>query len=419
VDNAYNRKLGRVGMPLGTRVVSISGACAMGASAPRSGTGGQRCYVDNPYNRKLGRVGKPLGSHVISKRGSVQKLVNEHTLQDLVDALRGLGFSDANRPRYEHAVYILERERVEESWRSDGIRPSTDVSRLTDRTSGEIIPYSELKTNKKPIGRGGYGEVYAGQWHGTPIAFKKLLYQHISRKLLNNFTKEMRILAALNHPNTVKMFGAVVEEGNIGIVMEYMSRSLYRALFWDEPQFPKEKKKQVITQIASALEYLHTNDKEKIAHCDIKSENILLDHADNAKLTDFGISVIKSATQTSLSTAGGPAAPPGLGTPRYSAPEVLRGELLSMVQLLRTDIYSLSLVVFELLTEEEPFEGLNYIQLQANVGRGSLRPCAPDIKLSRQVLRLLERCWDGDASKRPTAVEFNREWSSITVLVED
>ena len=419
VDNPYNRKLGRVGMPLGTCVVSTtgSGACAVGASASRSG--GQRCYVDNPYNRKLGRVGKPLGSHVISKRGSVQKLVNEHTLQDLVDALRDLGFSDASRPRYEGAVYILERERVEESWRRDGINPSTDVSRLTDRTSGEIIPYSELSMDKKPIGKGGFGEVFAGRWHGTPIAFKKLLYQHISRKLLNSFTKEMRIFAALNHPNTVKMFGAVVEEGNIGIVMEYMNRSLHRALFWDEPPFPKGKKKVVITQIASALEYLHTNDKEKIAHCDIKSENVLLDHANNAKLTDFGISVIKSTTQTSLSTAGGPAAPPGLGTPRYSAPEVLRGELLSMTQLLRTDIYSLALVVFELLAEEEPFEGLNLMQLQANVGRGDLRPCASEISLSGQVLKLLERCWDGEASKRPTAVEFNREWSRITVLVED
>ena len=419
VDNPYNRKLGRVGMPVGTCVVSTSGACAVGTSGSASRSGGQRCYVDNAYNRKLGRVGKPLGSHVVSKRGCMQKLVNEHTLQDLIDALHGLGFSDPSRPQYERAVYVMERERVEERWRSDGIRPSTDVSCLKSHTSGEIITYSELELDKKPIGKGGFGEVYTGKWHGTPVAFKKLLYQHISRKLLNNFTKEIRIFAALNHPSTVKMFGAVVEESNIGIVMEYMTRSLHRALFWDETPFPKEKKKQVITQIASALEYLHTNDRQKIAHCDIKSENVLLDHTDNAKLTDFGISVIKSATQTSLSTAGGPAAPPGLGTPRYSAPEVLRGELLSMEELLQTDIYSLALVVFELLAEEEPFEDLNLMQLQANVGRGSLRPCASEVKLSHQVLKLLERCWDNTASKRPTAVEFNREWSGITVLVED
>ena len=217
----------------------------------------------------------------------------------------------------------------------------------------------------------------------------------------------------------MKMFGAVVEEGYIGIVMEYMCRSLHRALFWDEPSFPKEKNKQVITQIASALKYLHTNDKQKIAHCDIKSENVLLDQSNNAKLTDFGISVIKNATQTSLSSAGGPAAPPGLGTPRYSAPEVLRGELLSMAQLFQTDIYSLALVVFELLAKEEPYEDLNLMQLQTHVGRRNLRPCASEVKLSHEVLALLERCWDNTASKRPTAVEFISEWEKITVMVED
>ena len=418
VDNAYNRKLGRVGKPLGTHVVSSSGACAVG-SAAGSASVGQRCYVDNAYNRRLGRVGKPLGSHVVSKNGSTrQKLITEHTLEDLIKALRGLGFSDTNRPHYQHAVDFLERERVEEGWRSDGINPSTDVSHLTNHVQGEIIPYSQLEVDKKPIGKGGFGEVYAGRWQGTPIAFKKLLYQHISRKLHNSFTKEVRILATLDHPYTVKMFGAVVEEGKIGIVMEYMCRSLHQAIFWDEPPFTDEKKKLVVTQIGSALEYLHTEGR-KIAHCDIKSDNVLLDHHDHAKLSDFGISVIKNATQTSLASMGGAAAPPGQGTPRYSAPEVLRGEILSMTQLLQSDVYSLALVVFELIAEEEPFLELNLMQLQANVGRGSLRPSATDVKLSQRVMKLLERCWDRSASKRPTAAEFNREWSSITVLRGD
>ena len=170
VDNPYNRKLGRVGMPLGSCVVSTSGACAAPTSGSACRSGGQRCYVDNAYNRMLGRVGKPLGSHVVSKRGSVQKLVTEHTLQDLIDALHGLGLADARRPQYECAMYVLERKRVEGIWRDDGIVPSTDVSRLIDHTSGEIIPYSELKMDKKPIGKGGFGEVFAGRWHGIPIA---------------------------------------------------------------------------------------------------------------------------------------------------------------------------------------------------------------------------------------------------------
>ena len=404
VDNAYNRQLGRVGKPLGTHVVSTNGAAS-----------GQRCYVNNAYNRRLGRVGKPLGTHVVSKssgRTHCRELFNEHTPQDLIEALRGMGLSDANRPSYQYAVDRLEQERVEENWMASGVNPSTDVSRLKDHNPGKIIPYSELKLDQKAIGRGGFGEVYAGLWHGTPIAFKKLLYQRMSKKLHDSFTKEVSILATLDHPNTVKMFGAVVEEGNIGIVMEYMHRSLHKAIFWEEVSFPEEKKKKMVSQMACALQYLHTHEK-KIAHCDVKSDNVLLDKDDNAKLSDFGISAVKNATETSRSSV---AAPPGQGTPRYSAPEVLRGELLTMSQLLQTDIYSLAIVVFEVVTEEEPFQGLNVRQLEANVGRGKLRPTASSTELSKSVTDLLKKCWDDSASYRPTAGQFQDEWNSVTVL---
>ena len=410
VDNAYNRQLGRVGKPLGTHVVSSSGT--------EGATSGQRCYVDNAYNRRLGRVGKPLGTHIVSKssgRTRCRELLNEHTLQDLVEALHEMGLSDANRPSYQYVVDRLEQERVEENWMASGVNPSTDVLRLKDHNPGKIIPYSELKLDQKAIGRGGFGEVYVGLWHGTPIAFKKLLYQRMSKKLHDSFTKEVSILATLDHPNTVKMFGAVVEEGNIGIVMEYMHRSLHKAIFWEEVSFPEEKKKKMVSQMACALQYLHTHEK-RIAHCDVKSDNVLLDKDDNAKLSDFGISAVKNATETSRSSVAGAAAPPGQGTPRYSAPEVLRGELLTMNQLLQTDIYSLAIVVFEVVTEEEPFQGLNVRQLEANVGRGKLRPTASSTELSKSVADLLKKCWDDSASHRPTAGQFQEEWNSVTVL---
>ena len=194
--------------------------------------------------------------------------------------------------------------------------------------------------------------------------------------------------------------------------MEYMHRSLHKAIFWEEVSFPEEKKKKMVSQMACALQYLHTHEK-KIAHCDVKSDNVLLDKDDNAKLSDFGISAVKNATETSRSSV---AAPPGQGTPRYSAPEVLRGELLTMSQLLQTDIYSLAIVVFEVVTEEEPFQGLNVRQLEANVGRGKLRPTASSTELSKSVTDLLKKCWDDSASYRPTAGQFQDEWNSVTVL---
>ena len=424
VDNKQNRELGRAGKPYGTCVAHKSGEVTTsdgGTSGSRStaSPGGPKCYVDNAYNRRLGRVGKPLGSHVVrGKSRKCQELVSEYTLQDLIEIVRNLGLSDSGRPNYEYAVEVLERETTEESWRRAGVQPSTDLSRLVTHTPGEIIPYKELEfLDKTPIGRGSFGEVFAGKWRGTPVAFKKLLYQHMSRKLHSTFIKEVSILSTLSHPSIVRMFGAVVEVNNVGIVMEYMLRSLHRAIHWDEGHFSPAKKKEMVDQISSALEYLHTRER-KIAHCDIKSNNILLDRNSNAKLSDFGISAIKNAAETTQSSARG-AAPPGQGTPRYSAPEVLRGEILSISQLLQTDIYSLAVVVFELLAEEEPFYHLNLRQLEANVGRGTMRPTTSNVKLSKQVENILQRCWDGCATKRPSVTEFCEDWGKITVLCED
>jgi len=166
--------------------------------------------------------------------------------------------------------------------------------------------------------------------------------------------------------------------------------------------------------IAILLAFLNVvqSHEPKIAHCDVKSENVLLDVKDNAKLGDFGLSALKNTTESSRSTVAGVV--PGQGTPRYSAPEVLRGEILNKIdQLFQADVYSLGIVVFEVVTEEEPFEGLSVKQLEAKVGRGDLRPTA-SVALAQPVSDLLQRCWDGSAFKRVTVAEFQERWSSIS-----
>ena len=419
VDNAKNRALGRVGKPLGSHVEHRDGSVTI--SSLESSASQQRYYVDNPYNRRLSRVGLPIPprkqytTRSDRQRMRRHELISEHTIDELLYNLKVMGFGDMNqRSDCQYTVDRLERYQIEETWRRNDINPYTDLSQV--RCMGkEIIPYCELEgLGKEPIGRGGFGRVYAGLWKRQPIAFKKVIVQHMPRKKLETFMKEIKIFSSLNHPHIVKMFGAVVEEGNIGIVMEYLTGSLYQAIFMEEIncKFSRDKKKIIIHQVASALEYLHTRDP-KIAHCDVKSENILLDKDNSAKLGDFGLSVVKDAAKTSCSNAG---APPGQGTPRYSAPEVLRGEFLSMSQLLMSDIYSLAIVVFELLMKEEPYEYLNLLQLQEHVGRGRRRPTLDSAILTRPVIDILKRSWDVSASQRPTATEFIIEWSQIYTL---
>ena len=202
-----------------------------------------------------------------------------------------------------------------------------DVSDLKSQCI--LIPFASLQL-EEVVGRGGFGKVYAALLSSKPVAFKKLLYQRISRRRMENFKKEVAVLSAIDHPNVIKMIGAVIEENNIGIVMEYLRCSLFRAVFVDCSLRDAGKKHTIISQVASGLEHLHT---KNIAHCDIKSENILLDWNDNAKLCDFGLSALKNEASSSQSNF----APPGQGTPRYSAPEVLRGEILDMAQLFQAE----------------------------------------------------------------------------------
>ena len=417
VDNAKNRRLGRVGKPIGSHVEHNDGSVTMSSS--ESSASQRRYYVDNAYNRRLGRVGLPIPprkkdtTRTDRQRTRYHELISEYTIDELLYDLEEMGFADMNqRSDYQYAVHRLERDQIEETWKRNHINPYTDISQV-QYMGQEIIPYCELEDlGEEPIGRGGFGHVYTGLWKRQPIAFKKLIVQHMPRKKLEMFVKEIKIFSSLNHPHIVEMFGAVVEEGNIGIVMEYLTRSLYRAIFVEEIEFSRSIKKTIVHQIASALEYLHTCDP-KIAHCDIKSENILLDKDHNAKLGDFGLIAVKNAAKTSFSNAG---VPPGQGTPRYSAPEVLRGEFLSISQLLMSDIYSLAIVVFEVLMEEEPYEDFNLLQLQEHVGRGRMRPPLNSEILTQPVIDILQRSWDVSASQRPTALEFMTEWSEILTL---
>ena len=406
----------------GTKVSGYTRVVPQKFDTSNDAVGIKKCYVDNSYNRKIGRVGMPVGSHVVHKDGGHytrrkqkhQQLLGEYSLEDLIEAMREIKLPEPNHGYeyvdYQYAADQLQRDEVEEQWKKKNLEPSNvDVSNLTSHYPKVLIPFASLQL-EKVIGRGGFGEVYAACLQGKPVAFKKLLYQRISQRQMDSFIKEVTILSAIDHPNVIKMIGAVIEESNIGIVMEYLRCSLFRAVFVDCELQDSGKKISIIKQVAGALIHLHT---KNIAHCDIKSENILLDWDDNAKLCDFGLSALKNEAASSQSNL----VPPGQGTPRYSAPEVLRGEVLKIEQLLQADIYSLAIVVFEVMAEEEAFQGLSVMQLQTNVGHGEMRP--PTSELSKPVEDILAKCWAKDAARRLTASEFQANWNNIEPAADE
>ena len=419
VDNYLNRKLGRAGMRKGTCVQHKNGAITAtlpgGLSTTTTMEHAQSFYVDNAYNRRKKRVGKPIpprGRKAIME----QQLLMDQKLEEIKEMLKQLDFNDPYYQPVERAQYKLQRNEVEESWRDSGIIPSTDHFRLVKHKE-DIIPYEELTIdNKNKIGEGGFGEVFAGEWKGTPIAFKKFKAQKmLSKTRQHQLVQEIEVFASLLHLNIVKLFGVVLDRNKIGLVMEYLPKTLYHAIFIEEVEFTNGGKRKIILEIVSALKYLHTPcespQKPTIAHRDVKSENVLLDNNNVAKLCDFGLSTIKNCAQSSSSRTAAE------GTPRYAAPEVLQGKALSMSQLLMTDVYSLSLVMYEILVEEEPYEDLNLMQLIENVGHGSMRPKLAETGLVESVKQLLTRSWCKQPSHRPEIHIISAELDKIPCLL--
>ena len=289
---------------------------------------------------------------------------------------------------------------------STQVEPRTSTKLLRD-FKGNVIEFQKLELGKK-IGQGGFGDVHFAKWAGSVVAVKKLRVQRVSKKRLQQFTDEILILCELEHPNIVKFIGACVKTPNLCIVMEYMETSLYDALHIDvDIDFNDEERQQIIKQTADGMCYLHS---KGIAHCDMKSQNVLLDYDAGksvlwAKITDFGLSMMKLETETSSSASHEVVR--NLGTPRYSAPEILRGEVLDLRAMKKADIYSYSLVIYEIIYEEEPFPKLNYNQLHKQVGERGMQPSIPEgIIINDHLFKLLLDCWNRSPDKRPTAKEL-------------
>jgi serine/threonine-protein kinase len=209
----------------------------------------------------------------------------------------------------------------------------------------------------KQVGEGGMGAVYVGeQMLGAKVrkVAIKTLHQHLSRdeKIRARFHREVGTLAGLEHPNTVQVFDfGQTEDGLLFLVMEFVQGpSLSDVLAKDGPLAPA-RVEHIITQIGGSLAEAHA---QGIIHRDLKPDNIILtDRAGQkefVKVLDFGIakrSGEEDKNEAKLTQQG-----MVLGTPAYMSPEQFTGQPLD----LRSDVYSLGVMAYELLTKTLPFD---------------------------------------------------------------
>jgi serine/threonine protein kinase len=256
------------------------------------------------------------------------------------------------------------------------------------------INYTELNFGKE-LGRGGFGVVHQGTWRKhTEVAIKQLLSDDISPEANEEFDTESQVMARLRSPHIVQFYGYCLNPRHC-IVMEYMPNgSLYSVLKNKKQSLDWTIRIRIAIDIASGLAFLH---QEHILHRDIKSLNVLLDQSYRAKLTDFGLSKIKTETQSqSMAKETNKDA---VGTVAWMAPELFerRG-----IYTQKSDIYSLGITFWELASRKIPFsDASNPSLIPSWVSKGEREDIPKDCP--PKLASLIAVCWEALPDKRPDA----------------
>jgi len=231
------------------------------------------------------------------------------------------------------------------------------------------------------IGRGGMGIVYKAKDTvlDRVVAYKVLpanLREH--PQAIKNFFREAKSAAALNHPNIVIVHDAGEEDGNYYIAMEYLRGSTIKQILSREKRLPLKAAVFVVAQVLRALSYAH---ERKIIHRDIKSSNIMWTDDKVIKLMDFGLAKVVEEVKASQTVAS--------GTPYYMSPEQTLGSDIDH----RTDLYSLGVTIFEMVTGRLPFADGQAAYHHVHTPAPDPRDYAPDIpeSVSNLILRLMSK----------------------------
>jgi eukaryotic-like serine/threonine-protein kinase len=253
---------------------------------------------------------------------------------------------------------------------------------------------------QRGIARGGMAEVYLArdQLLDRPVAVKVLFAEYArDPSFVERFRREAQSAANLNHPNIVAIYDWGQERGTYFIVMEYVRGRSLRDVVQVNGPFSARRTAEIGAEIAGALEFAHRNG---VVHRDVKPGNVLITADGDIKVTDFGIA--RAGTSEGLTQTGAV-----MGTATYFSPEQAQGHAVDG----RSDVYSLGVVLYEMVTGAPPFAGESPVAVAYKHVREEPEPPsarAPDLPPDLEKIILTAMAKDPD-SRYQTADELRTD----------
>jgi len=245
------------------------------------------------------------------------------------------------------------------------------------------------------LGEGGFGTVYQGVWHDSTVAIKQLKQQSLTEDSVAELHAEATIMSQLHNPHVLQFYGFCFDAPHFALVMEYMPEGSMYGLLHSDQALGWDARTTMGIDIGAGLAYLHKRD---ILHRDLKSMNVLLYQQGGqyrCKLTDFGLSKIKTETKTITADSG-------QGTLAWMGPELFGRRA---VYAKASDIYSYAVVLWELATRATPFSDAHNPALIAKwVGDGEREDIPSDVPVP--IRDVITEAWAQDPASRLSATQI-------------
>ncbi|KAJ3444155.1 serine/threonine-protein kinase edr1 [Anaeramoeba flamelloides] len=347
--------------------------------------------VSSKQSQNKKKSKKRRHSHTKSKNNNKDnstekdRIGKSSTFSNIINSKSKSKKSQSSRKSHSRSKYSLDLK--------GGFNAKTQEGKITWKISVDELHRINI------LGVGSIGVVYRSKWLGINVAQKTLFIQDFDEQFMETLKREVSIMSEMRHPNIVQFLGACFEKPNISLVHEFLPKKTLRNVLRD-PKFVIDANLAInwAIQIAKGMHFLH---HKNVLHGDLKTENILVANDLSLKISDFGLELVKQKTSSITNR--------GMGSPVFLSPEKLKNEKITK----KSDVYSFSIILWEITTRELPFKDLNPIQTALAIVNNQARPDIPQ-SCPKSLAKLMKECWNEEPKKRPNFEHLYKRLTKIS-----